>query len=186
MPKPIVDSVTPCLRAALDRSTGAPRARAGRRSRRRRCSTITRVIAPGRSPFIACSYARSMPERHRRRAARGQLVDRGEDPRLVLDAVVGSTTPRRAGVGDERDRVARLRLSVRICSDCFASGSLSARAIEPETSTRNTRFAGLRSLAGFGLRRDADAQDVAVGRERRRRGIHHDRERRARRRRGNA
>ena len=43
------------------------------------------------------------------------------------------------------------RLLVRIVSARFASSSLSGDCIEPETSTRNTRLAGLRSCAVFAL-----------------------------------
>ena len=42
-----------------------------------------------------------------------------------------------------------VRLRVRIFSACFARPSLSALLIEPETSTRNTRCAGLRSITDF-------------------------------------
>jgi hypothetical protein len=42
------------------------------------------------------------------------------------------------------------RFSTSSASDCFASPSLSGEPIEPETSTRNTRLAGLRSARVFG------------------------------------
>ena len=110
---------------------------------------MTREIEPGRSPFIACSYARSRPE---------PIAVEPPDVRSSIAArmrsrfsiPVGSSTTRvePAYVTSETESRGP-RLFVRIRSDCCASPSLSAEPIEPETSTRNTRCAGLRSASVF-------------------------------------